>query len=213
MTFEDIQRVNEGLNTTDIKGKKYVEVNQRIKAFRQLYPEGFIRTDLISNENGICVFRAEVGYTKIASVTQDKSCWVDTEEIILATGTAYEKEQSSYINKTSYIENCETSAVGRALGMLGLGIDTSVASAEEVRNAINQQEARADEGKAKIKAQAQADLPLSKDEEEILIRLIQTAPGKDDFDTRVAKICKSYGVTELADLKRSQYVQLVGKFK
>lgn len=201
MTFEDIQKANEGLKTTDIKGKSYVEVNQRIKAFRQLYPEGFIKTQLLSNENGVCVFRADVGFVE------------DHYEMVLATGTAYEKESSSYINKTSYIENCETSAVGRALGMLGLGIDTSVASAEEVRNAINQQEARADEGKAKIKAQAQADLPISKDEEEILVRLIQTAPGKDDYETRVKKICKSYGVEELCDLKRSQYVQLVGKFK
>ena len=201
MTFEDIQKANDGLKTTDIKGKAYVEVNQRIKAFRQLYPEGFIKTQLLSNENGVCVFRADVGFVE------------DHYEMVLATGTAYEKESSSYINKTSYIENCETSAVGRALGMLGLGIDTSVASAEEVRNAINQQEARADEGKAKIKAQAQADLPISKDEEEILVRLIQTAPGKDDYETRVKKICKSYGVEELCDLKRSQYVQLVGKFK
>lgn len=213
MTFEDIQKANDGLKTTDIKGKAYVEVNQRIKAFRQLYPEGFIRTQLLSNENGVCVFKAEVGYYEISKYVDDVHCWVDKEEFILATGTAYEKEQSSYINKTSFIENCETSAVGRALGMLGLGIDTSVASAEEVRNAINQQEARADEGKAKIKAQAQADLPLSKDEEEILVRLIQTAPGKDDYETRVKKICKSYGVEELCDLKRSQYVQLVGKFK
>ena len=49
------------------------------------------------------------------------------------------KENSSFINKTSYIENCETSAVGRALGMAGIGIDTAVASAEEVQNAINNQ--------------------------------------------------------------------------
>ena len=59
---------------------------------------------------------------------------------VIATGTAYEKENSTFINKTSYIENCETSAVGRALGMAGFGIDTSVASAEEVANAIKNQE-------------------------------------------------------------------------
>ena len=58
---------------------------------------------------------------------------------LLATGTAYEKENSTFINKTSYIENCETSAVGRALGMCGFGIDTSVASAEEVQNEIANQ--------------------------------------------------------------------------
>ena len=55
-------------------------------------------------------------------------------------GDAYEKEDSAFINKTSYIESCETSAVGRALGMCGIGIDTSVASADEVLNAIKQQE-------------------------------------------------------------------------
>ena len=47
---------------------------------------------------------------------------------------------SSQINKTSALENCETSAVGRALGMLGIGIDGSIASADEVKNAVHQQE-------------------------------------------------------------------------
>ena len=126
--YEDIVKANETIQTTNIKGKDYAEVNQRIKAFRMLYPEGFIETNLISNENGVCVFQAVVG----------------NGENILGTGTAYEKEGSTFINKTSYIENCETSAVGRALGMAGFGIDTSVASAEEVQNAIaNQEEKKA----------------------------------------------------------------------
>ena len=58
----------------------------------------------------------------------------------MATGLAQEKENSSFINKTSFVENCETSAWGRALGNLGIGIDTAVASAEEVKNAILNQE-------------------------------------------------------------------------
>ena len=60
----------------------------------------------------------------------------------MATGIAYEVMGSSYINKTSFIENCETSAWGRALGNLGIGIDTSIASAFEVNNAIIQQETK-----------------------------------------------------------------------
>lgn len=124
MTFKDLCKANESIVTTDIKGKNYAEVNQRIKAFRMLYPEGFIRTNIISNENGVCIFRAEVGY------------YFEDKEVILGVGTAYEKEGSTFINKTSYIENCETSAVGRALGMVGIGIDASVASAEEVQNAM-----------------------------------------------------------------------------
>ena len=128
ITYEQIAKVNETLRATDIKGKDYIEVNQRIKAFRMVYPTGSIITEMVSNDNGICVFTATCGY------------YEGDKHIILGTGTAYEKESSSFINKTSYIENCETSAVGRALGMCGFGIDTSVASYEEVTNAINNQE-------------------------------------------------------------------------
>lgn len=125
--FEDIKKANESIKTTNIKGKEYSEVNQRIKAFRMVYPTGIIETEMLSNENGICIFRAMLGYRE------------GNEIYKLATGTAYEKENSTFINKTSYIENCETSAVGRALGMAGFGIDTSVCSAEEVQNAITNQ--------------------------------------------------------------------------
>ena len=125
ITFEDITKANETINTTNIKGKEYAEVNQRIKAFRMCYPSGIIETEMVSNENGICIFKAIVK---------------DGEGKTLATGTAYEKEGSSFINKTSYIENCETSAIGRALGIAGFGIDTSIASAEEVQNAMANQE-------------------------------------------------------------------------
>lgn len=144
ITFEDIQKANESIITTDIKGKDYAEVNQRIKAFRMVYPTGFIIPSMKKNENGICVFIAQVGYYKehnTISTDEKGKKYQDTysEKIVLAIGTAYEKENSTFINKTSYIENCETSAVGRALGMCGFGINTSVASAEEVLNAINNQ--------------------------------------------------------------------------
>lgn len=123
MNFEDLKKVNAKLGTVDIKGKNYVQVNERVMAFRELYPEGSIETELVSDINGICTFKAVI---RIA-------------DLVLATGYAQEKESSSFINKTSYIENCETSAVGRALGFLGIGIETSIASAEEVDTAIRNQ--------------------------------------------------------------------------
>ena len=123
-TWDQLQKANKICSSIDVKGKEYVEVNQRIKAFRSICPGGSITTEMLSTENGVCVFRATV---------------CDENMQILGTGTAYEKETSSFINKTSYIENCETSAVGRALGMCGFGIDTSIASAEEVQNAIKNQ--------------------------------------------------------------------------
>ena len=69
-----------------------------------------------------------------------KASIADTEHRIIATGHAHEVQGSSNINKTSYVENCETSAIGRALAMLGIGIDTSIASANEVSDAIAKQE-------------------------------------------------------------------------
>lgn len=131
-TYSDICKANELIKTTDIKGKEYAEVHQRIKAFRSVFPQGTIETEMISCENGVCIFKAEV---------------YGDEDTLLGTGHAQEKESSSFINKTSYIENCETSAVGRALGMCGFGIDTSIASAEEVLNAINNQTNKHDENK------------------------------------------------------------------
>lgn len=127
MLYQNLEEINKTLRTTDIKGKEYVEVNVRLKAFWKLCENGKIETDIISLENGICVIKAKVYENK-----------EDPEP--RATGIAYEKENSTFINKTSYIENCETSAIGRALGNAGIGIDTAVASAEEVQNAILQQE-------------------------------------------------------------------------
>lgn len=125
MTYEQLQKANEAIKTTNIKGKAYAEVPQRINAFRSVYPNGRILTELVKDENGVCVFKASV---------------FDEDGNLLGTGHAYEKENGSFINKTSYIENCETSAVGRALGMCGFfGNGNSVASYEEVANAIKNQ--------------------------------------------------------------------------
>ena len=158
ITFNEIKKANESIKTTDIKGKDYAEVNQRVKAFRMVYPNGGILTEIVSLENGIVTIKATVH---------------NDEGAPLATGYAQEKESSSYINKTSYIENCETSAVGRALGFCGFGIDTSIASAEEVANAINNQE-MASPPKAAPKAPA-LDAALLEEAKRLGIELAKVA--------------------------------------
>ena len=125
MTFNDLKEVNAKLSAMDIKGKKYISVNERVKAFRMLYPEGQIITELVKYEDAQVIMRALIS---------------DGVGKTLATGYAKEIEGSTNINRTSAIENCETSAVGRALGFLGIGIDTSIASYEEVTNAQLQTE-------------------------------------------------------------------------
>jgi len=123
--FERIRLANSTIMTTPIKGKDYAQVNERIKAFRMVHPLGLITTEIISLENGV--------------VTMQAKALTETGKL-LGTGYAQEKESSSFINKTSFIENCETSAIGRALGMCGFGIDTSICSAEELQNAIANQD-------------------------------------------------------------------------
>lgn len=114
------------MRTINIKGKEYVPVNERVKEFRAKYPELRVLTELVSLDENSVVMKATVS---------------DMEGNVLANGYAQEDRGSSNINKTSYVENCETSAVGRALGMFGIGIDASMASADEVANAIDRQEA------------------------------------------------------------------------
>ncbi len=118
---------NYQFKTTNIRGKQYVEVNERIKFFRQeeQYKGWSITTEV-----------KEMTDTDVIMCTTIR----DATGLPIATGHAHEVKGSSNINKTSHIENCETSAVGRALAMLGIGIDTSIASANEVETAIAQSE-------------------------------------------------------------------------
>ena len=167
------------LKTVDIKGTAYVTVNERIKAFWELYPHGRILTQLISNVDGICVFKAEI--------------YTDKEDIRpSATGYAYEKENSTFINKTSYIENCETSAIGRALGIKGIGIDTSVASAEEVTTAMENQK--------KIDA----------------TKLLALEKALDTYkipNETVAEVLEQFGYKKASDILVCDYMKICNEFK
>ena len=174
MTYDEIKKANDAIKTMDIKGKEYAEVSQRIKAFRMLYPEGFIHTDLLSVENGVCIIKASVGY------------YENGHEIVLGTGTAYEKEGSSFINKTSYIENCETSAIGRALSTIGLLGSDSVASADEVQNAILNQERKASDKQIEVLASRYVGENLT-------------------------KLLKANNITKLEDLPMSKASDLIRK--
>lgn len=177
--FEKIKKANESIRTTDIKGKDYAEVNQRIKAFRMCYPNGVITTDIISLENGVVLMKATIQ---------------NEHGAVIGTGYAQEKENSTFINKTSYIENCETSAVGRALGMCGFGIDTSVASYEEVMNAMENQkeEPKPTPKQAPKKEAAKQQTPAPQTPQVDYRQLVINHCGKSGVDMNV--IAKAYGL-------------------
>lgn len=123
MTLDQLKNMNATIETTKIKGKDYAMVHERIKALRSEIPNASITTEIVHLEGDTIVMKAYV---------------IDEDGNTLGTGHAEEQRGNGNINQTSFVENCETSAVGRALGMCGIGIDKSFASADEVANAMMQ---------------------------------------------------------------------------
>ena len=195
MTYEELVKANETIRTTKIEktnkktgevtSKDYAEVNQRIKAFRMLYPNGSISSKIISMNDGVVVMQAKV---------------CDDAGRVLGTGTAYEKEGSTFINQTSYIENCETSAVGRALAMCGIGIDISIASYEEVANAMKNQEKEPKKepsgypSRAKMLEIAKKHYPEGSDTLKDLLKAFDNAESIDKLtDNQLKAVYAKYG--------------------
>lgn len=114
----------EKLQTLRIGKKDYVTVNERIKAFRthQEWMGWTLKTILHNLTDQSCTMEAQI---------------LDKEGRLIANGFASEDKAKSNINATSYVENCETSAWGRALGNLGIGIDEAICSAQELLNKMN----------------------------------------------------------------------------
>jgi hypothetical protein len=110
--------------TIDIDGKAYTTVANRIAIFRRYFSDYSIVTNIL-NDDEIKV----VVQTKITTPSG----------VIIATGLAEEFRGKNIINTTSALENAETSSIGRALACLSLG-GSEYASANEVENAISQQE-------------------------------------------------------------------------
>ena len=193
MTYEELQKANATIRTMDVRGRDYAEVNQRVKAFRMLFPQGYIKTDLISNDGEVgkrtCVIRAEVGIG----------------DMVLATGTAYENEGTGNINRTSYVENCETSAVGRALGFLGLGIDVAIASAEEVKNAIAQQTPAQNAQETTRRTGGKQTDKISGVQVKTLLSLLEMNGLTLD------SMLLTYGLTSEYDMTQAQYDDAIGR--
>jgi hypothetical protein len=105
-----------------IQGKSYVLVSDRVAYFNETYPNGMIRTLLVSNEGGKVVMKAVVVPDMANSIRY-------------FTGYSQADEKQGMVNKTAAIENCETSAVGRALAMMGIGVIDSIASVDELKKA------------------------------------------------------------------------------
>jgi len=104
----------------DIKGKKYVLVSDRVLYFNETHKEGSITTELVSAPEAKHIIIK-------ATVSPDgKRNFTGYSQAVIGDG---------FINKTAALENAETSAVGRALAMMGIGVIDSIASVDEMKKA------------------------------------------------------------------------------
>lgn len=181
---EAILEANKQAEPTDVKGAPYIAVHERVKAFRKVFPFGRIETN-VKVENGVCTCTAEIYVLRNDIVADAERADMP---VLIATGTAVEKDGSSYINKTSFVENCETSAVGRALGFAGFGIDTDIASSDEVQNAELQDISKQKIGDIKLKA-------------------LENKCRKEHIDEAV--LLRLYKLKTLADMTEKQYSNCV----
>jgi len=107
----------------DIRGKSYVLVSDRVIYFNETYPNGVIKTKLLSDPSAdMVVMKAQI----VPDCEKPDRFF---------TGHSQAKWGEGMVNKTAALENCETSAVGRALAMLGIGVIDSIASVDEIKKA------------------------------------------------------------------------------
>jgi hypothetical protein len=175
-----------GLNkgTVNIKGKNYKLVVQRVNDFRTKFVGYGMDTKIydLGHETGYVVME-----TKIYS----------PEGKIIASGYAEEKRNSTMINKTSALENCETSSIGRALACLGLG-GTEYSSADELVRALKEQ----DQIQSKAVIKKRNALPAPKEEpkkqEQSFVKKALNVfkpepPSKEEVNQTFAGLIKAYG--------------------
>jgi hypothetical protein len=125
----------------NIRGKEYQTVALRVSNFRESFPQFSLVTEVLHRDVDCVVMKA--------TISNDSGR-------VMATGHAEEYRKASEINRTSALENAETSAIGRALAAMGLG-GTEFASADEVARAVSG--AKGEAKRAGVMADVIAELP------------------------------------------------------
>ncbi|HSE97871.1 MAG TPA: hypothetical protein VLD57_06325 [Blastocatellia bacterium] len=193
----------------------YITVAERIEKFYDRYPEGRITTHIVDHdaERGFILMRAEI-YRNAEDAHPS------------ATGHAYELKSEGYVQRTSYIEVCETSAVGRALAMAGFEVKRGIASREEMEKAarVAAQEAAAARERNKRTAPSppapepahepvpKAERPATEEQKDEILNLLENArPG--DRRAQHKLLVETTGKQSRDDLTEAEALVLIQRLK
>ncbi len=189
------------LESMSIQGKEYVLVKTRLQYFRKHYENADIKTEILH-------FDGDSIMVKVIIFVDGKS---------VSEGIAHEEKGKNSINATSFCEIAQTSALGRALGILGIGITTSVATWDEVNSAIKQQEAneKADE-LMQYKAESLSTkliMAIEADEEESITEVEKDYRGDTPLATRVKLTLSPEHLEYMAERKERKSLESKEKAK
>lgn len=169
-----------------IHGKEYETVASRVSRFREKYPEYTLMTKIIKIDADECIVEAAI---------------LNETGRLIANGHAQEFRNASQINKTSYVENCETSSLGRALAAFGIG-GTEFASANEVANAIHQQNSKP-VGRA-MAALKPVEAPQA---------VTPTAGAFDNMNEEEQKFIRDFAIDIIADMEEQKVESAYNKLQ
>ncbi len=167
--------------------KDYIQVNERIAAFYEAHPQGSIQCDIHTLTDKLVVVRAAAYRTP-----DDPLPCIAHSQLGIPGTTPY--------TKGSELENAETSAVGRALAMMGFEVKRSVASREEVMKAQRPSQAEPNpepptvepEWKAQLaeilseEGLKSADLAPALGVERVTVKAIQAYIDESEYPPRLA---------------------------
>ena len=102
----EVNDLNRTHGVTQRGGKKYTEVFVRVEAFRKAFgTDHGINTEILTDDGKRVVVKATI---------------TNSAGMVVGSGMAEEIRGQGNVNKTSALENAETSAIGRALASIGL---------------------------------------------------------------------------------------------
>jgi hypothetical protein len=175
----------------------YETVEERLTKYWKDHPDGQIHTEILDQSAGRFIVKASVYRTEA-----DLRPWT--------TGLAEETIQGRGVNATSALENCETSAIGRALANAGYATKGKRASREEMGKVAKSQEQKKaiDEVKAKMADTSGSYIPVVKEDDPWTIKEATMPPTMGEAVSMVKEIIG--GQTE-KDIPRCQHGYMIWK--